>query len=287
MKTNVVERRYEKMRNTGLKTMAFLVMGLIMFGSLVPLVNAAPPLSEENRIALERYKQSRSDFTQAKGEYIQARQDFLTAKQRFGIRDRATLEAAKNFMMKANVATIRHLESFRSFVKSDFALSDGEKDAIIAEIDADIAWLEGKQSEINSATDRESLVAISKEVRDYWQGVRTDMKSYTGKMLGARADWLLDQASIARNRVQEAIDEAKLAGKDTTEAEAVLADFDAKVALAEEEYDKAKESFQSINSISNADKFFREANQFFMKGNTYLRQAYQDLRSAYTSIRQQ
>lgn len=274
----------KNMQNVNLKVMTIFAMSLLIFGAIAPLVQAIP-LSQENRVALERYKQSKEDFLKARGEYTQARQDFMTARQKFGNRDQATLEAARNFIMKANVATVSHLENFRAFVESDFALSESDKNAITSAIDSDITWLQNKQSEIESA-DRDTLIQIGKDTQNYWQSVRVDLKKYTGQILNARAQWLLDEAGVAREKVQGAIDQAQLAGKNTQKAEAVLADFDEKFALAQAEYDKAKNSFNSIDDLSSADKFFREANQFFMKGNVYLRQSYQSLRDAYSSIRQ-
>ncbi len=272
------------MENKMVKAGAMFAMALLLLGAIAPLISAVP-LSEENRIAEQRYAESRQSFLQAENIYKQARADFFTAKQRFGIRDEASITAARNFLDKAITATVRYLENIKDFVAADWALSEAQKSAIAAGIDTDIQWLEGKQAEIATA-DRAALVAIGKEVRDYWAQVRVDLKkNVIAPILSARADWLLMKADEASDRVLNAISEAEARGEDVTRAREILADFDSKMDLAQSEYDKAKAKFAEINSLADADEFFRAAQEFMRQGNTYLRQAYASLRDAYAEIR--
>ncbi|NCO11731.1 hypothetical protein CO038_02195 [Candidatus Pacearchaeota archaeon CG_4_9_14_0_2_um_filter_39_13] len=269
---------------TNLKFGALLLIGLLFAGAIVPLV-AAQGLREENREARQRYAQARGDFAQMSGEYQDARENLIEARQRYGLRHQATVEAAGNFMDKAIGVTISHLERMRAFVESDWALEAADKERIISEIDVEIAWLEAKQAEVEGAT-REELVEIGKTVQDRWRNqIRVNLKDYTGQILNARAQWLLEEADKAIVVAEQETERARNAGKDVTEAEALIEDAKAKRDLAEAEYNKAKNSFGQINSLQDADRLFREGYAFIKEGNRYILDAYQDLKRINSELR--
>jgi len=272
----------DKMENMSLKFGALLLMGLLFVG-VMPLAEAG--IRDENREARAKYASAKADFSKMKNAYIQARQDFLAAREKYGNKNSATLEGARDYMMKANKVTIAHLEKMKSFVEADWALEQSEKDAIVAEIERDITWLENKQSEIETA-DREGLIAIGKEIKSYWNNVKIDLKKYTGKILNARALWVLEQADKAENVVVRNIEKAEANGKDVTELNDFLDDFRAKKALAEEEYDKARNSFSQISSLQDADRLFREGNAFLRQGNRYIKESYGILRDIHQELTQ-
>ncbi len=82
------------------------------------------------------------------------------------------------------------------------------------------------------------------------------------------------------------IEELKAAGKDASQLEAWLADFNQKLALAKEKYELAKAKFQAIKGepgfdpmqeLSEADRLFREGHQFIKETNQYIHQSHAQL----------
>ncbi len=271
------------MENTSLKLGALFLVSLLFVGVVVPLASA--DLGGANRAALAKYKAAKADFNKMKGEYLDARSDFKNARQKYGNKHANTLEAAKNFMMKADKATVAHLEVMKKFVESDEFLEQSEKDLIIEEINGDIAWLENKQSEIEAAEDKETLVAIGKDIKEYWNGIKVNFKQYVGKILDSRLVWVFERANDAEAVVVNNIEKAENAGKDVTELNALLDDFRDKIDLAKSEHAKARDAFSGISNLQNADRLFKEGNQFIQSANSYVREAYQDLREVNTKIR--
>lgn len=271
------------MKSIELKLGALFLASMFLLGA-IPFADAQG-IYDKNREARQRYAEAQSDFSNMKREYQSAKQGFLEAKQNFGVRDQATMESARNFVGKAIDATISHLTRMRSFVESDWALEESDKARIVSEIDTEIAWLEARKAEIPDAS-REELVSIGKTVQDRWKNtIRADLKAYTGEILNARAQWLLAQTDEAITVAGNEIAKAQSAGKDVSEAKALLDDAIAKRELAESKYESAKESFNGIGNLNEADKLFKEGYSFIKEGNNYILDAYQSLKKINSELR--
>ncbi|NCN99441.1 hypothetical protein COU62_04860 [Candidatus Pacearchaeota archaeon CG10_big_fil_rev_8_21_14_0_10_35_219] len=280
---NRAERRYNEMESKMVKVSALFAVALLLAGIVVPFASAQ--LGEENRVARQRYVQAKSDFVQLRNQYQEARQDFLRAKNQHGLRHKATVAAASNFLDKAMSAIVSHLEKIKAFVESDWALSDSDKSRIVNKINTEVSWIEARQAELEGAS-RTDLVEIGKEVQNRWQNIiRANLKEYTGEVLSARADWLIGEADKVEGILQDEIDKASAAGKDVTEAQQLLDDFKTKVDLAEAEYDKAKNSFENTGDLDDVDGLFREGYNFIKAGNRYLLDVYNDAQRINSSLR--
>ena len=175
------------MENMNLKFGALLLVGLL-FVAIVPFADAG--IRDQNKAARAKYAAAKSDFAKMKNEYTKARQDYLNAKNKFGNKDKATLESARTFILKADKATIAHLETVKSFVEADWSLDQSQKDKITYALDKDISWLAVKQSEIETAV-RAGLIAMDKDIKSYWSNVKMHLKKYIGDILNGRAAWVL------------------------------------------------------------------------------------------------
>lgn len=257
----------------------FLVGAVIigLFGSVV----FAQGLSEADKTARAKYFSAREQYLKEADFYKNSRQQFLDAKENYGKLKNAENKAAyeeeaRNFLTKTIDALIKKLEAMKNWVSTRQALSEAERQSIIAEIDEDIAWLQGKKSGIDTATSAE-VKEKAKEIRDYWSEHRVKVKRIIAQVWVARLSYAIERFENASAKISEKIAELKAAGKDTTQLEAWLDDFNQKISLAKEKRDKAKERYQAISNLAEANQLFREVNQFIKDANQYLREAHQRL----------
>ena len=243
--------------------------------------------------AVEQYRSAKKRYLQAVEQYRSARREFL--KRRLSIRawrrlseeeKERYLERAKEFLLKTNETVVAYLRRVRERVEAMKRLDEERKNRILAEIDKDIAWLEGKREEIEAAPTPEELEAIGRQMRDYWHGVRGRVKRLLGEALAVRIDWVFERLRLVREKVAEGIEEAKAAGKDVSQLEAWLADFDEKLALAEEKYEAGKEAFASLSSVAEADRLFREGHAFLKEAHAYLKEAHRIVRKIVEGLRE-
>jgi hypothetical protein len=262
-----------------------LVISALILTVAVPAVSAGP--FEEAR---ERYQDAREAFQQAYADWLTARADFLDAriqwrKNRTEANLMNAIEKAKIALLKADNAMIRRLEVLRVGVEATRGLTDNEKAAIYAEIDADISWLQEKQEDIQAADNAREIMSIALTVWDYWRDVRVKIKQITGQILSAWLDALVQKAEAFAGRVGAKVQELKDNGIDTSQLEAWLSDYNSKRELAEQKYDAAKEKFSQISSEADADGLFREGVAFIREGNSYLRDAFKALRDIVSDMR--
>ncbi|ODS43029.1 MAG: hypothetical protein MSIBF_07245 [Candidatus Altiarchaeales archaeon IMC4] len=247
-------------------------------------------LREKDEAAIEKYNNARDSYKQAKDAYKDARSDWIAARDQYRTSRNATagagaLEKAKDFLLKADDAMIRHLEVLKARVETTRNLDESEKNDILADIDADIEWLENKKSDIENAQTRQELSDISKTIREKWGEIRAYVKKVTGEILCAKIDRVIEKLDNVSERADAKIQGLKDAGKDTANAEALLADFNSKIDLAKEKNDLAKDRFDEISDIQDADKLFTEGHGFIKEANEYLRNAHKTLKEIVRELR--
>ena len=273
------------------KVGAILVMAVFLLSilSLITSVNAQP-LKQWDEAAKQKYSNAKSEYQILRGFYGDVRQDWITARNKYRVYKTVenaenALEKGKDFLLKADKAMVGYLEMVRAYVEGEPSLSDTERENIIRELDSYISWLEEKQPEIEGATTKKELVAIAGTVRNKWLEIRPATKRIVGQVMNAKVLWVINNAETASVKVEDAIEQLKEQGKDTTDLEAWLDDFNTKIDLAKEKHQAAKEKYAEISDVRDADKLFREGNAFVKEANQYLRSAYKDLKKIVKDLR--
>jgi len=238
-------------------------------------------LKERDANARAKYQQAQGQYQKEVNFYKSARQDFLNARQKYqqfkNAENRKALEdAARNYLEKAVSSLIKRLETIKNWVSNRGALPESERQAIIAEIDQDINWLNERLAKVQTASP-DSIKEEAKTVREYWKNHRAKVKRIIGQIWAARINFVISKAECFSTKVDAKIQELKAAGKDTSQLEAWLADFNQKLSLAKEKYEAAKAKFQAISDLAGADQLFRGGHQFIKEANQYIRQAHAQL----------
>ena len=225
----------------------------------------------------EDYKQAKELYDEAKKDWILARTDYLSQKD--GVRLENAIDKLKSFLLRSDQAMVEYLENVKLNVNSNENLPAEKKADITSKIDEDISWLKAKQSEINGATTRLELLRIGKDIRDKWEDIKPRHKLISGLFLSYRLTGLLNKADVISQRIQAIIDDLKTQGKDTSQLERLLLDFNSKIEDAQQARQNAISTFQNIDDTTNAEDRAK-------KGKVYLEQAQRDLRDAHDDLKQ-
>ncbi len=249
--------------------------------SLVPAISFATN-SSQNEEATASYKRAKENFLNAISDYKKAKENFRAAKTAF-IANKSeknreeALEKAKNALTKACDSMINYLEALKNKASGIKKIAQEERTEIISQLDTEISWVNSKKDEINNITNREDLVSFVKEIRAHWKDIRVMAKRVTGQILNAKITYLIDRFQKTANKVSQKITELKSQGKDTTEIEKLLEDFNSKIALAKEKHDAAAAKFIEIKTFADANKFFKEGMSLVREARKYLKNAHVDL----------
>jgi hypothetical protein len=256
------------------KTFSIALAAMLVL-SLLPVGYALPPMGKVE----ERYKVAKANYLKALEAYKGARQDYLKMREMAKREPKGvTFDKAKNFLLRSIDAMVAHLEMVKARVDIARALSEEEKAEIAETLDSYISYLEEKKQEAEQAGNREELVSTAKDVREKWKEARVEIKKITGKIIISRIDRVLERGEEIGEKLESRIDVLKQEGYDTTELEALLADYMEHLSLAREKRDKAKEKFAEISSPEDAHKLFREANAFIREANRHMREMFKDLK---------
>lgn len=256
------------------------LVGIIAFG----LFNAAvsgKSLREKDQDAKAKYQTARQQYLKEVNAYKTFRQQLLNARQKYrkfkNVENKAEYETnARIFLERTVDVLIKKLEALKNWVSNRRGISETERQTIIAEIDEDINWLKDKKPGIATATPLQ-IKEKAKEIREYWKNHRVHVKRIIAQVWGARLSWSIERFENVSAKIAVKIDELKTTGRDTAQLETWLDDFNQKISTAKEKKEMAKEKYQAISSLADADKLFRQAHQFIKEANNYLRQAHQDL----------
>lgn len=257
--------------------------------SFVPLVNAQT-LQDWDQTALQKYNNAKAEYLQLRGFYKSARQDWITARDKYRQykntqNSEDALNKGKDFLLKADKTLVSYLKMIDAYVDGEPSLTDTEKANIKSEIESDISWLEEKQPEIEAATTKEELRAIALGIKNKWQEIKPSVKRIVGQVMNAKLLSLINYAEAASDKIESKISVLQEKGKDTTDLEAWLVDFNEKIDLAKQKHQAAKDKFAEIQDVQDADQLFREGNAFIKEANQYLRTAYQNLKEIVKELR--
>jgi len=256
------------------------LLGVMIFGLFAQTV-FAKTLRERDQEARARYQAAKAQYLKEVNWWRMTRQQFLSARAKYrqfkNAENKAAYEeAARAFLEKTVNVLIKKLESLKNWVANKPSLPELEREVIIAEIEKDINWLESKKSGIATASPAQ-IKEKAKEIRDYWREHRIFVKKIIGQIWAARLDWAIERFETVSSKVSTKIDELKAAGKDTSQLEAWLADFNQKIEIAKEKREKAREKYQAISSLADANQLFKQAHQFIKEANQYLKKAHRIL----------
>jgi len=276
-----------------------LAISMLMLMVAVPVVVSAGPavVSTSSTAstgpfenAREKYQNAVETFQRAYNGWLTARGNFIAARTTWRLNRTSAnwenlLERTKTALLKVDNIMIRRLEVLRDSVEATRGLSDNEKAAIYDEIDAEISWLQAKQTDIQNADDAQELRNIASDIWDLWLNIRVMIRQIDGQILSAWVDALVGRAEAFAGLVEARIQQLKDNGIDTSALENWLADYNLNLTLAEQKYDAAKDKFSQISSVENADLLFLEGVALIREGNSYLRDSLRALRDIISDMR--
>lgn len=258
-------------------------------GRILPVANneRVQALQEKYRNTQAQYLAAKQQYLAVKENYISAKEDWASARKTFLEKRNDTnataamIEKGKTYLTNTVDNRIAHFELIKSKVENMSVLSDAEKSSIIAELNANIAAFEAFKPEIAAVTTKEGLKAVAEKIKTEWINSRRGVERAAGIILSAREAHLTVLAEKASSELKTRIDKAKAAGKDTSAYDAVLSEFDARIASAKQDIDAAREKFDAAASASTND----EKEALIKEGKDLLKSAHENITEAHRLLK--
>lgn len=160
-------------------------------------------------------------------------------------------------------------------------VSEGERSAIIAELNGHIDTLTTLKATIDAETDVDNLKALIKSIVNDHRIYVVVLPRTRGELAAGRANAVLVRLNALSGKMTRWMDAAKARGKDVSQVEALYQDFQARIADADSQVDAAMSHFQSMQPAADTSA----AKSHLESGKAAMHTARQDLKTAQQDLR--
>ena len=220
--------------------------------------------------ARERLEEAKERYQEAKENQREHRQKVLELNKVVKRcdpekRDCAALKielraGVKNHLLKSVQVVERSLEKLTKTIEKMEDLSDQEKEnalALVADLEAELDAQKAKIDSFTSETSQEEIRAAIKDLKELNQKVHKLQRRLVGLLVNAKLHVLVEKQAELHAGMQARIDALAETGADTSELEAILAEFDAKVEELKQDYETAKQKWMEAKTAEDFDQFNR------------------------------
>jgi hypothetical protein len=258
------------------KFLVVLLAVCVVLGLNVALAVSQSP----HAVIKEKYLQKKAQYQNLKANYTDAKNTYITAKQRY---KNATIGLAlfvnntKNFLGKSIDAMLGILEKLKLQVNE----SDAQKIETVW-----IPYLQNKKLELEKATTKAEVIAITKDFHQKWASYKRELKRMIGQEFNEKIVGIIKNANGLAKKINSTIQKLKEQGIDTSAIETKLSNFQTKITLAAEKYEQAKQKYKEAQNATEIDQILQEAHQFLKEAHQYLKEAHKELRDLIKSLKQ-
>ncbi|MDP2211912.1 MAG: hypothetical protein Q8J63_09285 [Candidatus Aquicultor sp.] len=261
-----------------LRALTIIVMMFVLSLCLVQIAGATSVYAETSE---GQFGEQKSAFNEAYTGYKNARDSYSSAKKELDSKESRTrqrlLQKAKTFMLHADRSAIRYLDVLKVRVEQVNGIPEDKRSAMLAEINRDSDWLLKTQTDIEKAKSIDELRDIAKRFREHWRNYRGVSKRMAGLILHEKLGAMILRAEGASSKVSELVVTIKAQGKDTSELEQLLSDFDGHIKIAKKKNEDARPYFESIPGAGETSSSFQE-------GMKLIREAHLELKEAHSTL---
>lgn len=241
--------------------------------------------ARENYIkAKERFILKKMDLEQAKLKF-QEKQELRKQCKETGdcnITDEELIEHAKNFLGNSADAIIEHLNKVKEKIQENEDLTDEEANAMIAKIDAKIAEIEAAKEQVQNATTRQEIVDAAQTINAAWKNIKMQTEVYANGLINARIGGIIVKSDHLSEKLSKILARMEANGKNVSDVQPLIDEFDAKIKLAKEKYEAAVQAYKEYwlaedkpeakDKLEEAKDLLKEAKEALKDANEKLRE---------------
>jgi|GEM_PF-6909742 len=229
--------------------------------------------------AREKMQQTREKIADTRANALQARADFAEARAKIA-GGRGTPAEKQDFLLAATDKVLELLNSLREKVE---ASDVDDKDAKLAEIDAAIEAMVSAQATVDAldpeTATREEIRAAAAELRDAWQEAQQVLRKGVGHVVNKRIGNVVERMESLSDKLDRMLENLEGRGFDVSVAADLKVDFDAELASANGNWERAKELFDA-GSVQEANAAMRAAHQDLKEAHRILKEIVKSIRAS-------
>lgn len=240
----------------------------------------------------ERFEKAKEEFKVAKSELEDARKKLKEARERRN--EKASLEHAKNYLLRTADALIKHLEKIKAKIQESKNIPDDREAKIVAEIDAQIAEINTIKTDVESATTKEQIKGAARKLHNKWKGLKHLIRLHAERVVLARVEGLVNRGLVLEKRLDHVLAKAKEKGVEV-DVSAELSSFSEKIATSREKYKQAQAKLEEALDLrakgepADSEKIkslVEEANKLLKEAREAIKEAHDILKTIVKKIKE-
>lgn len=245
--------------------------------------------------ARDKFVNAKEKYSDAKEKYQDARLKFNETKEKIAecknttecaqLRETIITQAKEQLLNTADVMT-EHLNKLISKIESSEDLTDEDAVESIKKINAQISEIEAIKAKIEAAQTKEEITAAAKELKTKWLAIKNRAEIYAGRVVNARIGGIIVKSKQLETKLSNILERMAEKGKDTSIAQSLIADFNAKLDEARIHYNLSIEKFKEAkaNETPNSD-LIKEAQDHMKDAHKALQEAQKILKDIVKAIK--
>ncbi len=241
--------------------------------------------------ATERYQNARQLYLDSRLRIQQYRQEFVQCRDSNStacVQARLQVQAnAQPFLSNSADLVLQALDRVKTSIEASTDLTAQQKSDLLSQIDAHVAEMTAAQGvaanlSVNATPDE--IKAAATAVRQAWTDTQFTLKKSVGVLVDVRLSAIIQRTQQLSTRLHAARDALAVEGKDVSQIDATLADFDAKVTAANTEWRASVDAYVSATNTT-IDQVTKDAQTHVKNAQQDLKDAEQDLRTLVQEIK--
>ncbi|MEK6946241.1 MAG: hypothetical protein AABX32_01420 [Nanoarchaeota archaeon] len=277
-------------RSKELAKMDFQALKMELKGINMLKVRNAHDLDERN-LTQSVILKARADFEAAKEKFKESKDGLEGAREKLKESkekrdDNATIENARDYLLKVSDALVSHLEKIKAKVQENSNIEANVSARIVAEIDAQIADINSIKADVQSATTKEQIKEDASRLRKKWNTLEHLVELYSKRVVSARVEGIVNQGLVLEKRLDHVLQEAKDKNISiNVSAEVDL--FSQKIAESKDKYTQAQAKLSEALNLraggepadsSKIKALTDEANRLLKESRELIKQAHDELK---------
>ena len=225
--------------------------------------------------AKARFEEAKRHFEEVKASIKDAKEDLMDAS------DEEKAKKANNYLGHVLDAIEKHLNKVLAKVEENEYLTEAQVSELTSAINERLEKVSGLRSGLESATTRDEIKALAKDVRELLKDVKDHTKVASGKAFSHRMGGVIVQSEHLQAKLEKVLERMTENGLDTSSAESLISEFGSLIDSAKVRFEAAIAKFKEAESLTGDDRA-----EVIKEAQSYMREAQADLKEARAKLKE-
>ncbi|HLC37802.1 MAG TPA: hypothetical protein VJJ53_03410 [Candidatus Nanoarchaeia archaeon] len=225
--------------------------------------------------AKARFEEAKRHFEEVKASIKDAKEDLMDAS------DEEKAKKANNYLGHVLDAIEKHLNKVLAKVEENEYLTEAQVSELTSAINERLEKVSGLRSGLESATTRDEIKALAKDVRELLKDVKDHTKVASGKAFSHRMGGVIVQSEHLQAKLEKVLERMTENGLDTSSAESLISEFGSLIDSAKVRFEAAIAKFKEAESLTGDDRA-----EVIKQAQSSMREAQADLKEARAKLKE-